>query len=154
MMDTVALDATKKYCTRDIVFFWQPPSYFSQWMPSRFTVEGVFIPAVNSFSLRKRAAYLGTTRRHNTSCVCPTLAFISNMEQKSITSISTCGNASEKILCVSTLTPSSPKIQPCNHTSWTRATGFWRKLALTTSYGASDTGLTTSLHASRLYGAA
>ena len=112
------------------------------------------IPAAKKFSLRKRAAYSGTTRRYNTSCACPTLAFTNNMDEKSVTSISPYGNASEKILCLSALTPSSSKISSCNHISWTRATGFSRKLILTTSYGASDTGLTTSLHASRPYGAA
>ena len=38
--NTAAFDGTKEYCTRDIVLFWQPSSCFSQWTPSRFTVEG------------------------------------------------------------------------------------------------------------------
>ena len=40
-VDTAAFDLTQDYCTRDIVFFWQPPSCFSQWTPSRFTVEDI-----------------------------------------------------------------------------------------------------------------
>ena len=40
-VDTAAFDATQEYCTHDIVFFWQPPSCFSQWTPSRFTVDGI-----------------------------------------------------------------------------------------------------------------
>ena len=39
--NTAVFDGTKEYCTRGIVFFWQPPSCFSQWTPSRFTAEGV-----------------------------------------------------------------------------------------------------------------
>ena len=45
-------------------------------------------------------------------------------------------------------------IQAGDTACWTRVTGFSRKLALTTSYGASDTELTTSLRARRLYDAA
>ena len=55
---------------------------------------------------------------------------------------------------MSALTPSSPKIQSCHHISRARGTSSSRKQAFTTSYGASDAGLTTSLHASRRYGAA
>ena len=40
-MDTAALDLIQEYCTRDIVFFWQPSSCFSQWTRSRFSVEGI-----------------------------------------------------------------------------------------------------------------
>ena len=40
-MNTAAFDATREYCTREIVFLWQPPSCSSQWTPSRFTVDGI-----------------------------------------------------------------------------------------------------------------
>ena len=40
-MDTAGFDPTQEYCTRDIVYFWQSPSFVSQWTPSRFTVEGI-----------------------------------------------------------------------------------------------------------------
>ena len=76
------------------------------------------------------------------------------MVEKNVTSISPCENASENTLCLLAPTLGSPKIQPCNRISWTRATGFSRKLALTTSYGASDTALVTSPHASSRYGVA
>ena len=79
------------------------------------------------FRCGKKAASSGTTRRYNTSCACPTLAFKRNMDEKFVTSISPCRNASEKILCLSALTPSSPKTQPCAHISWTRATGLSRE---------------------------
>ena len=153
-MDTAAFDATKEHCTRDIVFFWQSPSCFSKWTPSRFTVDGISYSCGEQFFVTEKSRLFGDHRHCNTSCACPTLAFTSNTDEKSVTSISPCGNASEKKLCLSALAPSSPKIQSCNHISWTRSTGFSRKLALTTSYGESDTGLTTSLHASRPYGAA
>ena len=39
--NTAAFDGTKEYHTRDMVFFWRPPSCFSHWTPSRFMVEGV-----------------------------------------------------------------------------------------------------------------
>ena len=113
--------------------------------------KACLIPVVNSFPLRKRAACSGTSRRCNTSCACPSLASTRNMDEKSVTSISPCGSASEKTLCLSALAPSSPKIKSCYHACWTRVTGFSWNLALTTSYGASDTGLTTSVHVSRRY---
>lgn len=34
-------DATREYVSRNLVLFWQPPSVFSQWTPSRFVVEEV-----------------------------------------------------------------------------------------------------------------
>ena len=40
--NTAIFNVTKEYCTRAIVFFWQPSSCCSQWTPSTFTVEGVF----------------------------------------------------------------------------------------------------------------
>ena len=153
-MDTAAFDATKEYCTSDTVFVWQPPLASRG---ARFPIswsKAFLIPAVNIFSPGKRGTSLRPTRLYNTSCACPTLAFTSNTDEKSETLISLCGNASEKTLCLSALTLSSPKLQSCNHISWARATGSSRKLALMTSYAASDTGLTTSLHASRRYSVA
>ena len=35
-----AFDATQEYCTPAVVILWQPPSCFSQWTPSRFTMDG------------------------------------------------------------------------------------------------------------------
>ena len=63
------------------------------------------------------------------------------------------GNVNETTSCLSAPTPSSPKIQRCEIISWIRATDSSRKLALTTSFGVSDVGLTTRLHANRTYGA-
>ena len=40
-MNTAVFDATKEYCTRNIAFFWQHPSCFSQCTPSRSAVEGI-----------------------------------------------------------------------------------------------------------------
>lgn len=34
-------DGTREYVTRDLVLFWQPPSMFSQWTPSTFSVDDV-----------------------------------------------------------------------------------------------------------------
>ena len=49
-----AFDATQEYCTPTIVFFWQPPSCFSQWTPSRFTVDGTsYLCAEQFFAAEK-----------------------------------------------------------------------------------------------------
>ena len=40
-VNTATLDAIKEYCKRDVVLFWQPPSCFPPWTPSRSTVEGI-----------------------------------------------------------------------------------------------------------------
>ena len=59
------------------------------------------IPAANSSSLPKKGATSSeTTRPYNTSCACLTPACTSNMDEKSVASISPCGNASEKISCL------------------------------------------------------
>ncbi len=34
-------DATREYVSENLVLFWQPPSVFSQWTPSRFVLEEV-----------------------------------------------------------------------------------------------------------------
>ena len=113
----------------------------------RFTVEGLSYSYGEQFFAAEKSCL---SRDHQTlqhTCACSNLALTSNMDEKSVTSILPCGNASEKIVCLSALTRSSPKIQSCNHITWARATGFSRKLALTTSNGTSSTGLTTSLPA-------
>ena len=142
---------TKEYCTCDIVVSGSPPLAFRC---GRFPVsrsKGIsYSCAEQFFAAEKRRLF----QDHRTSQQCPTLDSMRNMDEKSLISISPCGNASENMLCLSALTPSLPKTQKCNHISWARATGFSRKLAIAPSYGTSDIGLTTSLHASRRYGAA
>lgn len=98
------------------------------------------ILAATHFSLQKRAASSGITRLYITSWrVRPWQAH--NMDETSVASMSPCENTSEKISCLSALTLRSPKLQSCDLISWTRATDFSPKQALTTSYGASETGL-------------
>ena len=153
-MNTAAFDATKEYCTRDIVSFWQPSSSFSQWTPSRFTVKIMSYSCGEQFFAAEKSRLF---RDHHTL---QHIMRVSDPRLHKHHGREVCNldiavwNASEKILCLLALTPSSPKLQSCNHISWTRETGFSRKLVLTTSFGASDTGLTMSLHASRAYGAA
>ena len=103
------------------------------------------IPAAKYSSLPKRAAFSETTRPYNTSFASLTPVCTRNTDEKSVTSISPCGDASEKISCLSSLTKSSLKPRPREPASWTLATHFSRKVTLTTSYGASDTGLTVFL---------
>ena len=57
--NTVAFDGTKEYCTRDIVFFWQPPSCCSQWTPSRFTVEHVSYSCGEQFFAAEKSRLFG-----------------------------------------------------------------------------------------------
>ena len=149
MTNTAAFDATKEYCTRDIVFFWQPPSCLSQWTPSRFTVE-VFSCSRSEqlFAAEKTRLFMDhQTLQHITRLSDPHLPKQYGREVRNF-DLAVWGRERENIALVGSYA-SSPKIQSCNHISWTRPTGFSRKLALTTSYGASDTGQTTYLHASR-----
>ena len=111
-MDTAAFDPTQGYCTHDKVFFWQPPPL--AFRDGRLPVsrsKAFFIPTANSFPLRRRAASSRTTKLYNTSCACPVLACTSNMDDNLVTSMSPCGNASEKISCLLALMLSSPKLQ-------------------------------------------
>ena len=49
-----AFDATQEYCTPSVVLFWQPPSCFSQWTPSRFTIDGTsYLCAEQYFAAEK-----------------------------------------------------------------------------------------------------
>ena len=96
-IDAAAFDPTQEYCTRDIVFFWQPP--FLAFRNGRLPVLRLkvsLIPAANSSSLWKRAASSKSIKPYNTACACLTPACSSNMDEKSVTSISSCGNANEK----------------------------------------------------------
>lgn len=56
-MGTAAFGATQAYCTRNIIFFWQPPSCFSQWTPSCFTADVVsFFSGKQLFAEEKTVA--------------------------------------------------------------------------------------------------
>ena len=57
--NTAVFDGTEEYCTRDIVLFWQPPSCFSQWTPSRFTVEGVSHSCGEQFFAAEKIHFFG-----------------------------------------------------------------------------------------------
>ena len=92
--NTAIFNVTKEYCTRAIVFFWQPRLAVRNGRLPLSRSKVFFIPEEYSFSLRKRVASSGTTRRDSTSCACLTLAVTSNMEEKSVNSISPRGNAS------------------------------------------------------------
>ena len=37
----LAFDPSLEYSTDNVALFWQPPSYFPQWSPSSFVVDGV-----------------------------------------------------------------------------------------------------------------
>lgn len=41
--------------TKDYVYFWQPPSVFSQWTPSRFTSEGVIYTSAEQYMMAEKA---------------------------------------------------------------------------------------------------
>ena len=58
-MNTAAFDATKEHCTRDIVFFWQSPSCFSKWTPSRFTVDGISYSCGEQFFVTEKSRLFG-----------------------------------------------------------------------------------------------
>ena len=58
-VDTDAFDPTQEYCTRDIVFFWQHPSCFSQRTPSPFTIECVSYSCGEIFFAAEKSRLFG-----------------------------------------------------------------------------------------------
>lgn len=54
-----AFDATREYSTLDMIFFWQPPSVFSQWTPSSFRVDGVSYSCAEQFFASEKARLFG-----------------------------------------------------------------------------------------------
>ncbi|CAB1105621.1 unnamed protein product [Ectocarpus sp. CCAP 1310/34] len=52
-------DPSTEYCIPDMVFFWKPPSPFSRWTPSTFTVDGVVYSCAEQFFAAKKARLFG-----------------------------------------------------------------------------------------------
>ena len=50
-----ALDPSREYSTDNMVLFSQPPSYFSQWSPSSFVVDGVSYSGAEQYIMAERA---------------------------------------------------------------------------------------------------
>ena len=55
----VAYDASLTYISDDIVLFWHPPSVFSQWTPSPFTVDLVEHTCGKQFMMASKARLFG-----------------------------------------------------------------------------------------------
>ena len=54
-----AYDASLTYISDDVVLFWHPPSVFSQWTPSRFTVDLVEYNCAEQFMMASKARLFG-----------------------------------------------------------------------------------------------
>ena len=52
-----AFDSSLEYSTDNVVLFWQPPSYFSQWSPSSFVVDGVSYSCTEQFMMAEKARF-------------------------------------------------------------------------------------------------
>ena len=52
-------DPSLTYISDDVVFFWYPPSLFSQWTPSPFTVDFVEYNCVEQFMMASKARLFG-----------------------------------------------------------------------------------------------
>ena len=50
-----AFDPSLEHSTDNVVLFWQPPSYFSQWTPSSFVVDGVSYSCAEQFVMAEKA---------------------------------------------------------------------------------------------------
>ena len=46
-----AFDPSFEYSTDNMVLFWQPPPYFSQWSPSSFVVDGLSYSCAEQFMM-------------------------------------------------------------------------------------------------------
>ena len=58
-----AFDPFLKYSTDNLVLFWQPPSYFSQWSPSSFVVDHVSYFCAAQYMMAEQARLLKTIAR-------------------------------------------------------------------------------------------
>ena len=107
-----------------------PPSCFLQWRPSRFTVEGMSYSCGEQFLRcgKSRLFRDHQTSQHIVHAFDPRLHKQYGREVRNF-DIAVWEREREDIVLVGT--PSSPKIQSYNHISWTQATGFSQKLALT-----------------------
>ena len=62
-----AFNATQQNCTPAFVPFWQPPSCFSQWTPSRFTINGTsYLCAEQYFAAEKSRLFCNYHALQNT----------------------------------------------------------------------------------------
>ena len=50
-----AFNPSFAYSTAKVVLLWQLPSYFSQWSPSSFVVDGVSYPRAEPFMMAEKA---------------------------------------------------------------------------------------------------
>ena len=50
-----AFDPSLEYSTDNVVLFWHSPSYFSQWSPSPFVVDGVPYSCAEQFMMAEKA---------------------------------------------------------------------------------------------------
>ena len=53
-----AFDPSLEYSTDNVVLFWHTPSYFSQWSPSSFVVDGVSSSCAEQFMMAEKARLL------------------------------------------------------------------------------------------------
>ena len=49
-----AFDPSLEYSTNNVVLFWHSPSYFSQWYPSPFVVDGVSYSCAEQFMMAEK----------------------------------------------------------------------------------------------------
>ena len=154
-MNATVFDATKEYCTHDIVFSWLPPSCFSQWTPSRFTVEGISYSSGEQFSAAEKKPPLqgppDVTTHHARVLPSPSKEIwtrSSSLRSRRV------GTRARKYCACRLSRQVRPKPSHARTSLGHGRQACRGKLALTTSYGASDTGSATSRHASHRYGAA
>ena len=57
--DDTASSSTQEYSTPAVVFFWQPPRCFSQWTPSRFTIDGTSYLCVEQLFAAEKSRLFG-----------------------------------------------------------------------------------------------
>ena len=53
-----AFNPSLEYSTDNVVLFWQPPSYFSQWSPSSFVVDRLSYSCAEQFMMAETARLL------------------------------------------------------------------------------------------------
>ena len=57
--ETPSLDESLEYCIGNVLLFWKPPSVFSNWSPSNFTVEGVRYSSMEQFIMAEKCKLFG-----------------------------------------------------------------------------------------------
>ena len=106
-------DASLTYVSDDVVLFWHPPSVFSRWTLSPFTVDLVQYNCADSSCWPRKPAYLAMIRRSQSSLLQMTPESKNVSAVMYATSITISGSKNAKIQPSEATWQNSPKTRKC-----------------------------------------